>query len=121
MIIYKQEEAVIYSMDGLFGLPRKKSAGRSHRPALHSHLFFEDQEGVDQFVSEAQRRLSKNDANVGVCISNTTSCIASIFHRSAVIFWQGTTCAVLFVISLWMRLLCLGMHVDMSFLDDFST
>ena len=60
-------------MDGLFGLPRKKSAGRSHRPSLHGHLFFEDQEGVDQFVSEAQRRLSKNDANVGFCISNTTS------------------------------------------------
>lgn len=52
-------------MDGLFGLPRKKSAGKSHRPSLHGHLFFEDQEEVDQFVSEAQRSRSKHGANVG--------------------------------------------------------
>ena len=55
----------MYSMDGLFDLPRKKSAGKSHRPSLHGHLFFEDQEEVDQFVSEAQRSRSKHGANVG--------------------------------------------------------
>lgn len=40
----------IISMDAMFGLCRKKSAGESHRPPLFSGVFFEDQEGVDQFV-----------------------------------------------------------------------
>jgi hypothetical protein len=42
-------------MDGLFGLPRKKSAGTSYRKSLHGHLYFKDQGDVDQFVREAQR------------------------------------------------------------------
>ena len=40
--ICKNRRRQSYSMDGLFGLPRKKSAGKSHRPSLHGHLFFED-------------------------------------------------------------------------------
>ena len=42
-------------MDALFGLPRKKSAGSSHRKSLHGHLHFLNQSDVDQFVKEAQR------------------------------------------------------------------
>ena len=42
----------MYAIDALFGLPRKKSAGVSHRPPLHGHLFFCDQEVVDQYVAE---------------------------------------------------------------------
>ena len=37
-------------MDGLFGLPRKKSAETSQRKSLHGHLYFKDQGDVDQFV-----------------------------------------------------------------------
>ena len=37
-------------MDALFGLPRKKVAGRSQRDALHGHLFFGDQAAVDEHV-----------------------------------------------------------------------
>ena len=38
------------SLDAIFGLPRKKSAGRSFRQPLHGMLFFENQDEVDQFV-----------------------------------------------------------------------
>ena len=41
---------MILSMDALFGLPRKLSAGYSHREALHSSLYFLDQPSVDEFV-----------------------------------------------------------------------
>ena len=44
---------VICSVDALFGLPRKKAAGSSHRGALHGNLFFSDQASVDEFVAEA--------------------------------------------------------------------
>ena len=39
------------SMDALFGLCRKKSAGVSVRPPLFSRTFFEDQERVDEFIT----------------------------------------------------------------------
>ena len=42
----------ILSMDALFGLPRKKSAGVSHRDPLLKDVFFYDQLEVDRFVSE---------------------------------------------------------------------
>lgn len=42
-------------MDALFGLPRKKSAGVSHRDPLFNELFFCDQSVVDQFVAESER------------------------------------------------------------------
>ena len=38
------------SMDALFGLPRKKSAGSSVRDPLHGSRFFYDQDEVDRFV-----------------------------------------------------------------------
>lgn len=41
---------MILSMDALFGLPRKLSAGYSHREALHGSLYFLDQTSVDEFV-----------------------------------------------------------------------
>lgn len=41
----------ILSMDALFGLPRKKSAGHSFRDALHGHLLFTDQRSVDEYVA----------------------------------------------------------------------
>jgi len=38
-------------VDALFGLPRKKSAGTSHRDPLHGSLFFGDQAAVDEYVA----------------------------------------------------------------------
>ncbi|XP_064400690.1 uncharacterized protein LOC135346605 isoform X5 [Halichondria panicea] len=42
----------IISMDGVFGLCRKKSAGVSVRPPLFSGVFFEEQQAVDEFVAD---------------------------------------------------------------------
>ena len=42
---------VIYSMDALFGLPRKKSAGVSYRDPVNGHLLFYNQAIVDEYVS----------------------------------------------------------------------
>lgn len=41
-------------MDALFGLPRRKSAGQSHRQPLHGSLFFKDQHAVDEHVAGAK-------------------------------------------------------------------
>jgi len=38
-------------LDGIFGLPRKKAAGLSHREPVHGPLFFHDQHTVDEFVN----------------------------------------------------------------------
>ena len=66
----------MYAMDGLFGLPRKKSAGTSYRKA-YGHLYFHKQTDVDQFVIEAQR--GKQIASVSidslVYIPATDKCI----------------------------------------------
>ena len=47
---------MMISMDALFGLPRKKSAGQSHRDPLHGHIFFKDQPSVDEHVANSSRR-----------------------------------------------------------------
>jgi len=43
-------------MDVLFGLPRKKSAGQSHKDPLYGHIFFKDQHSVDEHVAAAPQR-----------------------------------------------------------------
>lgn len=40
----------VLSLDAVFGLCRKKSAGASVRPPLFSNVFFENQEQVDHHV-----------------------------------------------------------------------
>lgn len=40
----------VTTIDGHFGLCRKKSAGKSVRPPLHNGVYFEDQAEVDAFV-----------------------------------------------------------------------
>ena len=42
---------MVYAIDALFGLPRKKAAGVSHREPLHGHLFFLDQSAIDEYVA----------------------------------------------------------------------
>lgn len=56
----------VLAMDALFGLPRKMSAGISHRDALHGELFFHNQADVDQFVAESGHRKSKPQATVNM-------------------------------------------------------
>jgi hypothetical protein len=56
---------VVYALDALFGLPRKKAAGCSYRPAILGKLFFCDQVSVDEFVS-AQRSKDRNVLQVSL-------------------------------------------------------
>ena len=44
---------MVLSLDGLFGLPRRKAAGVSHRDALHGDVFFCEQTAVDEFVKDS--------------------------------------------------------------------
>lgn len=52
----QNEGSYICSMDALFGLPRKKAAGCSHRGALHGDLFFCEQSPVDEFIACSEQR-----------------------------------------------------------------
>ena len=50
-------------MDGLFGLPRKKSAGVSYCDPLLGNLFFSEQSSVDEFVSESKKSVTTSDVS----------------------------------------------------------
>ena len=50
---------MIVSMDAIFGLPRKKSAGSSVRGLLHGHIYFYDQTVVDEFVEHSSFKSEK--------------------------------------------------------------
>lgn len=50
----------MYAMDGLFGLPRKKSAGISYRQPLLGSLYFCDQHAVDEYVASNHVKAVKN-------------------------------------------------------------
>ena len=52
-------------MDALFGLPRKKSAGTSHRAPLHADLFFQDQSAVDELAKCSSDTTKRN---VSICV-----------------------------------------------------
>ena len=45
-----QDGKVLYSIDGNFGLCRKKASGSSVRPPLHQQTKFFDQALVDEYV-----------------------------------------------------------------------
>ena len=55
-------------MDALFGLPRKKSAGVSFWDPIHGHLFFGQQERVDEFVALTSVK-QKIESKVCACCS----------------------------------------------------
>ncbi len=54
---------VIESVDALFGLCRKKSAGKSVREPLSGTLMFANQKVVDEFVSNYFKQKVKQGAN----------------------------------------------------------
>ena len=76
---------MVLSLDALFGLPRKKSAGVSHRNALQGQLYFCDQSVVDEFVkgsSNATNTDKVSDHAFPVFCSGSF-CI----YRNAITFW----------------------------------
>ena len=60
---FRGKKKVIVSIDGIFGLPRKKAAGESVRPPVHGQLFFHDQNMVDEYVGSAAKVNSTRTSN----------------------------------------------------------
>ena len=59
---------VVYAMDALFGLPRKKSSGKSLRDPLFSNLLFCDQSSVDEFVQMDSNKPKSTSDNVQLLV-----------------------------------------------------
>lgn len=64
-------------MDALFGLPRKKSAGKSVREPVHGHLFFKEQQSVDEFVESAPSRRTSLKVHYHIMYNFHSSMITS--------------------------------------------
>ena len=58
--VFQNSGTAVFSMDALFGLPRKKSAGSSYRDALHGDLFFGSQAEVDEHVASYKNQKIDN-------------------------------------------------------------
>ena len=65
----QENGSVIVSMDAIFGLGRKKSAGRSVRGPLSGTTVFESQDAVNAFVASQSRSQDS---------SSEVSCIATV-------------------------------------------
>ena len=59
---------MIVSMDALFGLPRRKLAGQSYRQPLHGHLYFRDQQAVDEHVACAPQGLKHDKVQTNIVV-----------------------------------------------------
>ena len=66
IIILQGRGKVIYAMDAVFGLPRKRSAGLSYRDPVNGHLLFYDQAILDEYVSTYQT--TKQNSKLEVCL-----------------------------------------------------
>ena len=82
---------VIISIDALFGLTRKKSAGISHTEPLNGNTYFINQVEVDKFVDSSPNSIQNN---VMMCQYNyLLYCLSS--YRNATLFWQVIHCDLL--------------------------
>ena len=64
-VILSLEGKKIISIDALFGLPRRKNAGRTHREPIQGHLWFLDQKSVDDFVDTSSTKSVIKSDDVG--------------------------------------------------------
>ena len=81
-----QEEGVLFeSIDALFGLPRKRSAGVSARDPLHGDRLFYKQEDVDHFVA------SQSSASVKVYIHMCTHFFLFCMHAVYVLSFMSVS------------------------------
>ena len=74
---------MIVSMDALFGLPRRKLAGQSYRQPLHGHLYFRDQQAVDEHVACAPQGLKHDKVQTNIVVYILTSTGLFIYHLTA--------------------------------------
>lgn len=61
---------LFYSIDALFGLCRKKAAGCSVRPPLHSQVFFELQDEVQSYIGSYRYEILESllAVNIILCL-----------------------------------------------------
>lgn len=104
---------MIYALDALFGLPRKKAAGVSYKAPLLGPLFFGDQTSVDQFVAESKK--AKPLSTVSINIIHIQWHLIFL-HRHAVTLQQEICFEVQVGIMLLTKLQCLGVPAVMIFL-----
>jgi len=107
--VFCQNEGVtIYSFDALFGLPRK------NRPPLHGHLTFIDQSKVDEYVANnSSDNKGRQQVSFDVVLFILSPCLYHL-HQECHNFLAGNMLR-----SLWMKQLCLDLHVVTSFLQFF--
>lgn len=67
-LLLTNNRKLIYAMDALFGIPKKKAAGVSHRAPPHGHLVFLDQSAVDDYVVSVAQAVPQKRRNEEVII-----------------------------------------------------
>ena len=73
-ILCTQESGTVtISLDAVFGLCRKVSAGKSIHPPLSGTLIFEDQSQVDNFVDSYNPKEKSLETNVSIWLSHIYS------------------------------------------------
>lgn len=88
MMWAKEDGTKVVSIDALFGLPRRKLAGQSHRNSLHGSLFFADQLLVDSFVENSQKAKIKIDQVSNIAIHLPCYMHACIFLNHIILINQ---------------------------------
>ena len=105
------------SMDALFGLCRKRSAGVSEREPLFKDIFFENQVKVYAFVSTYSSTYTVHDkVLVNILI---VFVIHNFLCRVVMNFLQVMLCALSHALQHWMKQECLEAFVVISFLNTF--
>lgn len=116
----QSEGSYICSMDALFGLPRKKAAGCSHRGALHRDLFFCEQPPVDEYVACSEQR-KRDVPSVRLFEQYTLSDFGLLACRHVMTFWLVVCSGVLAGTRHLMKQQFLATVVAMNFQESSST
>jgi hypothetical protein len=110
---------LVFAMDAVFGLPRKKSAGDSYCEPLFCNLFFDDQSAVDEFVANNEKPKSKTALTVNTYTSILAILIicTHLLYKTIVVTipWQKMSSGVPVGIELSMKQLFLDAVVVMNF------
>ncbi len=103
---------MIISLDGIFGLPRKKAAGLSYREPVHGPLFFCDQHSVDEYVNSYSITKKVHMVN---CTHIFKIKLLFVFVRIVTISLLVVCYGALADTRHWMKLQCLVLLVGMNF------
>ncbi len=102
------------SLDGNFGLCRKKAAGASIHDPLSQGSMFLKQSSVDQFVANYKYTTTVQVSIISLLSRNTVYCF--LHYRNAVIFLLGIPFGQAQGMLVWTRPVSWVLHVDTSIL-----